>query len=162
MKRTKATQNMTKPTAKQPAKARARVTVEKSAGAVVFHRGAGLEYLLIFSTYWEFPKGLVEPNEDEVAAATREVREETGLEIALVSGFREDITYFYRRGDKLIKKQVIYFLGEAPTRVAHLSWEHRDSKWLPYQAARNELKYDNAREILRKANDRLSERDMSR
>jgi 8-oxo-dGTP pyrophosphatase MutT (NUDIX family) len=28
---------------------------------------------------WDFPKGLVEPGEDPLAAAKREVKEETGL-----------------------------------------------------------------------------------
>jgi len=42
--------------------------IEKSAGAVVFHRGAQLEYLLIRSTFWEFPKGLVDVKESEMDA----------------------------------------------------------------------------------------------
>ena len=54
------------------------MAIEKSAGAVVFHRGKQTEYLLLLSTYWGFPKGRIEPGEDERTAALREIKEETG------------------------------------------------------------------------------------
>src|SRR5918912_3800697 len=113
-------------------KATHRSNIEKSAGAVVFHRGSTLQYLLIFSTYWEFPKGLIDPEESEQEAAVREVREETGLQVELRSGFRHEINYFYRRRNTglLIKKQVVYFLAEAKEQTVKLSWEHKDSVWL--------------------------------
>ena len=130
---------------------------EKSAGALVFHRDPGLEYLLIFSTYWEFPKGQVEPGENESETAVREVREETGLEVELLSGFREAASYFYRRGGRLVRKQVVYFLGRARSRAAHVSWEHHEAKWLPFDDALTELEYQNAREILKRANEFLNE-----
>lgn len=151
-----------KPAAVRAPKPKTTVTVEKSAGAVVFHRGQQVTYLLIFSTYWEFPKGLVEPNEQEVEAAIREVREETGLDVALVDGFRQDINYFYRRAGSLVKKQVVYFLAEANTQTVHLSWEHREAKWLPFESALQQLKYENAREILTKANELIMSRENGR
>ncbi len=141
---------------KEQTKTSAPLALEKSAGAVVFHRGAELEYLLIFSTYWEFPKGLVEADESETEAAVREAREETGLEVQLVPGFRQEINYFYRRGGNLVKKQVVYFLGQASHQNVQVSWEHREAKWLTYEAALAELKYENARELLKKAHEFLA------
>src|SRR6266542_4002595 len=73
------------------------LTTEKSAGVVVVHRGRRNEFLLIYSTYWEFPKGRVDANEREVDAALREVREETGLDVHLLDGFRHEVNYFYRQ-----------------------------------------------------------------
>lgn len=57
----------------------------RSAGVVVARqeRGAWRYLVLRAFRYWDFPKGLVEANEDPRAAAVREVREETGL-VALV------------------------------------------------------------------------------
>jgi bis(5'-nucleosidyl)-tetraphosphatase len=139
------------------AQARPRVLLEKSAGAVVVYRATQLEYLLILSTYWEFPKGLVEVHESETEAAVREVREETGLDVKLLPGFRQEINYFYRRGGNLIKKQVVYFLGEAASQEVQVSWEHHDAQWLTFEAALAELKYENAREVLKKANEFLTD-----
>jgi 8-oxo-dGTP pyrophosphatase MutT (NUDIX family) len=52
-----------------------------SAGTIVVHCFAGeFRYLLLRAyRYWDFPKGLIEPDEPPLAAASREVREETGL-----------------------------------------------------------------------------------
>ncbi len=144
------------PSAKPALKSRSRLTLEKSAGAVVFYRGAALEYLLILSTYWEFPKGQVEPDESETEAAAREVREETALEVKLLPGFRQQVDYFYRRGGNLIKKQVVYLLGEAANKNVRVSWEHQEAEWLSFEDALARLKYENAREILRKANEFLN------
>jgi predicted NUDIX family NTP pyrophosphohydrolase len=63
---------------------------KQSAGLLLFRRGArGLEVLLVHpggplwarrdEGAWSIPKGEVEPGEDPLAAARREVEEETGL-----------------------------------------------------------------------------------
>jgi predicted NUDIX family NTP pyrophosphohydrolase len=64
-----------------------------SAGLMLFRiRNAGIEVLLVHpggpyyarkdAGYWSIPKGEVDPGEDELAAARREFREETGLALA--------------------------------------------------------------------------------
>ena len=52
-----------------------------SAGVVVLRRqGETCRFLLLRSfRYWDFPKGQVEPGEEPIDAARREVREETGI-----------------------------------------------------------------------------------
>ena len=88
--------------------------LEKSCGALVYRRNREqIELLLIKNRYgghWSFPKGHVEGRETEVQTALREVKEETGLDISLQSGFRHAVEYFPRPN---VKKQVVYFLGEA-------------------------------------------------
>lgn len=138
------------------AKPKGRFVAEKSAGAIVYRRIENIDYLLILSNYWEFPKGLVEGGEDEVAAAIREVREETGLKVDLLPGFREEINYLYRKEGRLIKKQVVYFLGEATNQNVMVSWEHKEAKWLRYPEALALLKYENARSLLARANHHLT------
>ena len=64
---------------------------EKSCGAVVFTRtDKGVKYLLIANLkgIYGFPKGHVEAGETEEQTALREIREETGLRVTLVPGFR--------------------------------------------------------------------------
>jgi 8-oxo-dGTP pyrophosphatase MutT (NUDIX family) len=52
-----------------------------SAGVVVVREGVEGARLLLLRAYrnWDFPKGLVEPGEDPLAAAVREANEEAGL-----------------------------------------------------------------------------------
>ena len=87
---------------------------EKSCGALVFRqRGDKVELLLLkhrFGGHWSFPKGHVGRGETERQTALREVKEETGLDIGLIDGFRQSVSYFPRHN---IKKQVVYFLGSA-------------------------------------------------
>lgn len=53
-----------------------------SAGVVVVRESASGWLFLMLRAYrnWDFPKGMVEPGEDPLAAARREVREETLIE----------------------------------------------------------------------------------
>ncbi len=130
--------------------------VEKSAGAVVFYRGQEIEYLLLLSTYWGFPKGRIEENEDERTAALREVREETGLEVTLLDGFRELDPYWSQRKGQRIRKEAIFFVGEAESKQAKISWEHEDLIWLPYQQALEKLKFAGLRNLLIRAEEFLT------
>ena len=132
------------------------MTIETSAGAVVFHRGERIEYLLLLSTYWGFPKGHLEQGEDERAAALREIHEEAGLQVTLLDGFRYVEKYTYQRKGQPTPKQAIYFLGEAGTRAARLSREHTDMAWLSFDAALACLQFDGLRDTLRAADEFLN------
>ncbi len=133
---------------------------ERSAGVIVFRDGpAGREYLLLRSAsggHWGFPKGRVEPNEDEATAALRELHEEAGIDVELVPGFREVIRYEFTRGSKSLHKEVIYFLGRARSFDVKLSGEHKDFLWASYERTRQRLSYENAQELLDKAERFLS------
>lgn len=133
-----------------------------SAGAVIFYRGNQIEYLLLRSTYWGFPKGHIEPGEDERTAALREVREEAGLEITLLDGFREVDTWSFLRQGERVEKQAVYFLGQAKHRLVRLSREHTEMIWLPFEEALARLNYEGGRAILEKANNFLLEKDIQR
>ncbi len=129
--------------------------VEISAGGIVFYRSESIEYLLLLSTFWGFPKGHIELGEDERTAARREIREEAGLEVSLLDDFRKVDDYWFQRHGERIHKQAIYYLAEAETRDSHISWEHCDMAWLPFDSALAHLQYEGGRTLLRKANDFL-------
>lgn len=126
---------------------------ETSSGAVVFFRSEPIQYLLLLSTYWGFPKGRVERGEDERTAALREVREESGLDVTLLEGFRHVDDYWYLRKGQRIHKQAVFFVAEAPNRESKISWEHDDMVWLPFEAALEKLKFAGLKELLTKANE---------
>lgn len=112
-------------------------------------------YLLLKYTYkttfWDFPKGNIEPRETEEETVRREVREETGLEeIKFVPNFREKISYFYRRNGQTVYKEVIYFLVESRKAEVKISEEHVGYEWVDFETAKARLK-QNSREALEKA-----------
>src|SRR3972149_3727240 len=130
--------------------------VERSAGAVVFRKeGDSVEFLLLKRgpSYWDLPKGNIDPGEDEQTTAEREIREETGIEDArLMPGFKEKVTYFYRREGKTIFKEVVFFMAETSTKEVRISKEHDDFGWFSYDETYEKVK---SKEIIQKANDFL-------
>ena len=129
---------------------------EKSCGIVLFREKDGIILYLLLnypSGHWDLPKGHVEAGESEHQTATRELLEETGIGDAhFIDGFREEISYKYRRNKKISNKQVVFFLAKTNLEKIKLSHEHRDFKWLPYNAAFNKLTFDNAKNLVKKAN----------
>ena len=93
---------------------------ERSAGAVVFYLegSAEPEYLLLNYTagHWDFPKGNIEAGETEKQAATREIREETGItDVEFLDGFRMKIDYRYRHSKRFVQKEVVLLLARTPS-----------------------------------------------
>lgn len=123
------------------AEARQRVP-RLSAGVVVVRPVAGEYHYLLLRAYrnWDFPKGEVEPGEDPLAAAVREVAEETTLgDLAFRWGEAFYETAPYRGGSKVAR----YYLAESrtgkvclPTAAALGRPEHHEFRWLPYTEAR--------------------------
>ena len=131
--------------------------LEKSCGALVYRRNREqIELLLIKNRYgghWSFPKGHVEGRETEVQTALREVKEETGLDISLQSGFRHAVEYFPR---PIVKKQVVYFLGEATSNDLHMQEEEISRIiWMDIHKAYHMVTFKNDKNLIWMAGKRL-------
>ena len=117
-------------------------------------------YLLLYypKGYWDLAKGHLEPQETDLEAAHRELKEETGLQANLHEGFKQVLEYMFKdpKGN-LIAKKVTFFLGEATSQDIQLSHEHEDYAWLPYQEAFERLTYKNAQQLLQAAESFLNE-----
>lgn len=134
------------------------MAMEVSAGGIVFRRSAqGPEFLLLKygAGHWDFPKGHVEKDETPLQASQREIHEETGIapeQQDYIVGFKDLVTYFYRRGAALVKKEVHFFLVEVPAgTVCKISHEHLDHAWLPLKDAIDRLTFKTAKDLLGKA-----------
>ena len=127
---------------------------EKSCGAVVFTREGGeIKYLVIKSLtgIYGFPKGHVEQGETEEETALREVLEETGILVSLLSGFRVDEEYPLPQKEDTIK-QVVYFLGEyCDQEPRYQASELSDAVLVDYETAMSLFQFDSSRRILTEA-----------
>ncbi|MGB4336629.1 MAG: NUDIX domain-containing protein [Chromatiaceae bacterium] len=99
----------------------------------------GPRYLLLRCFgYWDFPKGEVEPGEDLLATARREVLEEAGLADLIFRWGEAFIeTPPYSRG-----KVARYYLAESPTGEVYLPIspelgvpEHQEFRWVRFDEA---------------------------
>lgn len=128
---------------------------EKSCGVVLFREKDGVVLFLLLhypSGHWDLPKGHVEIGEEEHETAARELLEETGVsDIQFIEGFREEISYQYKKEKHPSKKQVVFFLAKTNLEKIKVSFEHRGFKWLPYTAALNKLTFENAKNLIKKA-----------
>jgi len=139
---------------------------ERSAGAVVFYMegNAEPEYLLLHYTsgHWDFPKGNIEAGENEKQAATREIREETGItDVEFLDGFHMKIEYKYRHGKRLVQKEVVLFLARTRTHQVTLSHEHIGFAWRKFDDAMQQLSFRNAKNLLSAARDYLQQRSLA-
>ncbi len=134
---------------------------EISAGAVlhIIEENFGIKYLILNYSYghWDFPKGNIESGETEIETIKREVMEETGIDdIKLIEGFRQQISYRYRKKSKIVNKTVIYYLAETTSNKVILSFEHINFAWLNFDHALEKLSFDNSKKVLRIANEFLT------
>jgi len=118
---------------------------EKSAGAVVFRKENGIKFLLLRykfkSEYWDFPRGNIEKGEKAEDTAKREIEEETGIkDLKFLKNFKQKVKWFYRRENKLISKEVIYFLAQTDEKEVRISEENVGYEWLSYEEALSKLK----------------------
>lgn len=125
---------------------------EKSCGAVIMNEWAkDYKVLLIHQVqgHWCFPKGHVEKKETEKETAEREIREETGLKVKFIDGFRHTLSYSPAPG---INKDVVYFL--AVEKGGHMKIQQEELQgmdWVTPEEAEERITFANDRELLEDA-----------
>lgn len=129
---------------------------ERASGMILFRKGTrGREYLLIKNRsggHWGFPKGRLEPGEDELEAARREVAEEVGIPRAeIVPGFTHLLSYRFVRERELVRKEVRLFLARADGPGFPQREEIEAMEWLPLPEALGRLTYPEQRGALLQA-----------
>ena len=97
------------------------------------------------------PKGGPQPGESGEAAATREVREETGVNAAVREPLG-DVNYWYRRGGRRVYKTVHFYLFDY---VSGSTDDHdhevEEARWMPLADALTALSYPGERALIERA-----------
>jgi len=123
----------------------------KSCGFIVYKRVNNKKFYLVIRSLngdFGFPKGHTEPGESEIETAIRELKEETGIEVKIIEGFRRQIEYELRNIPNTIK-QSVYFLGECTSdKIICQESEVSEARFFSYEDAIKILTFEETKSIL--------------
>lgn len=117
---------------------------EKSCGTIIIENN---KVLLIQQTdnAWGFPKGHVENNEKEQETAIRETKEETNLDVEIISNKKYIINY---KINNEIDKEVIFFLAKKTSdKIKKQDEEIKKIKWVDLTKAFDIITYENTKNL---------------
>ena len=130
-------------------------------GLVVFD---GERFLLLHRKLnwkgWEFPKGVIENNEDDHSAIKRELLEETGLKKYKITGQIDELDYFdeKRKIKSKIKNYLLHVSSNSKVKLnnphvldGEVVQEHDDFKWFHPKEALKTVTHKNQKDTLKKA-----------
>lgn len=132
-----------------------RVAQAVSAGGVVFEERDDAVMVALCGRLktglWALPKGTPDGGESLEETAVREVREETGLDVAIAAPLGH-IEYWFTRDSERIHKRVYFYL----MRPCGGSFDDHDPefdivRWASAAEALDALTYPSEREVLRRA-----------
>jgi 8-oxo-dGTP pyrophosphatase MutT (NUDIX family) len=136
---------------------RASPRLEFSAGGLVFDDEGRVLLIrardLRNQPVWTLPKGALKPGESSIAAALREVQEETGYRCELVRELMP-VTYWFQRDGRRIRKTVRWYLMRPVEKVGEHDHEVDEVLWADRSEAQSRLRYDSDRRLLAAAPER--------
>jgi bis(5'-nucleosidyl)-tetraphosphatase len=136
---------------------------DESFGVIPLQLRDGVWYVFLIlhakGNHWSFPKGHADPHETPLQAATRELKEETGLDLKellqeepLIESYQ-----FYRKNESVIKT-VYYFPAIVSGEIALQGEEIRDGRWLPLNEASQRLSFKEARSLCDQVMQKINEK----
>ena len=120
--------------------------VVKSCGAFVLDNDKVLVIKQKKLGNYGFPKGHMESNETEKETSIREVKEETGVDIEIISDKRYFISY---PKDENTNKEVVYFLAKLKNKDNEKNQEEEISEilWLNINDVQNIITFENMKAL---------------
>lgn len=128
----------------------------RTAGGIVMHERTG--HILVVSQNgdsWSLPKGHVDPGEDDLAAATREIREESGVRdlklIRPLGGYERHAIGHGGKGERTDElKTIVMFLFTTGEDALHPEDpKNPEARWIPKAEVAALLTHEKDREFFR-------------
>lgn len=141
-----------------------KTNLQVSAGGVAYRVQEGQIQIALISVgennRWQLPKGRVDKDEANEAAAMREVREETGIVTEFVGPIDKIDYWFYASGrgrSYRVHKHVYFFLlrflsGD----TSDHDQEVNEARWVEIDQALEMLNFESEKEIARKAKEMIA------
>ena len=138
--------------------ARLRTSTATSAGGIVVRFEGDTPQLVVgcrrrdrHIVTWTLPKGTPNPGETREETATREVREETGLDVR-ISRPLESIEYWFVQGGTRIHKTVHYYLmDQTGGDLGRHDHEFETVRWVAFDEAQGLLTFETERALVARA-----------
>lgn len=133
-----------------------------SAGGLVIRAVAGRPEIVVGRRrrerdgyVWSLPKGTPEEGETREETALREVREESGLEVRILSYFAA-ISYSFVRTGERIEKTVHYLMEQVGGSFDAYDKEFEELRWVPMDEAIALLDFQTESALVQRAYDALT------
>ena len=120
---------------------------EKSCGCIIIRNDEKILLIKQTQGHWGFPKGHVEGNETEIETATREVKEETNLDVSIDESKRYTEHYYTNKGR--YKEVVIFVAYPKNLEVKKQDEEISDTKWCEPSEVLNQLTYESSKNMFK-------------
>lgn len=104
---------------------------------------------------WDFPKGHLEPYENEEQAAIREVEEETGVVAEIIQKLGQTQYFYYDSGEKVLKTVTFFLMKYIKEGKATTEFEVSDKIWLPQDKVEQKLSFKDTKRLWQEAKEKL-------
>ncbi len=124
------------------------------AGGIVWNPRKGIAVVNQNHDSWSLPKGHVEPGEDTLSAALREIHEETGIPIAALTLVAEVGSYVrsqikWRPGDEPRERTItLYLFTTTEDELTPIDPENPEARWMTPESAATLLTHPKDQEFL--------------
>ena len=118
---------------------------EKSCGAIVINDNNEILLVKTIRGFFGFPKGHVEAGETEEETAIREVKEETNIDIEIISETKFILSY---KVDGVIDKDVILFIAKPiSNKLNRQEEEISEVTWVDISKVESYFDFDNIKKL---------------
>ncbi len=121
-------------------------TITQKAGAIILSNENKNNIALLYrgkQKDWSFPKGHIDAGEEPTQAMIREIKEETGLSIKILTSLN-DLSYTSSTGE-IVSTKMFLVQSEDDSTLKNES-DNDSIEWVSYTDVISKLSYDNLRE----------------